>query len=284
MIDRIYVLTLRRCVDRHQAWLAASQMRDIPLDIVSFVEGHDDKGFGNMSEVAEFAAVDGFDFVEEYAVGTRTEYVEQTIASVCQVWNIARILRHIAANDEVCLVIFDDKMITVSFNVLNIIVSELLAVEDEEFFLLQLLQRGDLNELEFREHDRFEQHDLSTAVFKAIFNRQISSYGDFFLRHGIVGYDETMVLSPEGADWVLGCLGRAKDFYTFFDHFIHKRLTEEAHGAVEHGKGLYCPRESGYAFVSEIMPMGSVTGWAPEGSFHYENANQKTEVSWKEVD
>lgn len=284
MIDRVYVLTLKRCVDRHQAWLAASQMRDIPLEIVGFVEGHDDRDFEDMHEIAAFAEADGFGFVEQYALGTVTEYVQQTPASVCQVWNFSRILRHIAEHDHISLILTDDKMLTVSFRVLNLIVDELLSVEDEEFFLFQLLQRGDLNEIAYQEQDRFERHDLSSLVFDAVFHHVVPSYKEFFLKSGVVGYDESMVLSPEGADWILGCMDRADDFYIFYDHFIHNRLGEEAMGAVEMGKGIYCPRESGYGFVGEIMPMGTTTNWAPEGSFHHAEANQMTEVSWEQVD
>lgn len=283
MIDKILVLTLRRCVDRHLAWLAASQMRDIPLEIVGFVEGHDDNDFTDMDEVVGFALDDGFGFVEEYAVGTVTEYVQQTTASVCQVWNIARTLRHIANSDEICLFIFDDKMLTISFNILNIMTSELLYDEKSEFLICQLLQRADLNEVEYKEDNRFERHEVSSLIFDAIFNQKIPSYREFFLKNGIVGYDETMIISPAGADWILGCLDRVDDFYIFYDHFIHNRLTAEAQGAVQEGMGIYCPRESGFAFVSEIMPMGSVTNWAPEGSFHYEESRKKTEIVWEEV-
>jgi len=147
MIDKVLVLTLERCVDRHHAWLGASQMRDIPLEVIHFVKGHDGKAYDSMETIAVAATEDGFDFVEEYAIGTVTEYVQQTPGSVSQVWNYARILRHISEQDEVCLVLNDDKMLTVSFNILNIMVNELLSVVDEEFFALQLTRRGDLNEL-----------------------------------------------------------------------------------------------------------------------------------------
>ena len=280
MIDKVLILTLKDSLDRQRTWLGASQMRDIPLDIISFVQGHAGKDYEAMSDIAKAAAADGFDFVEEYAIGTVTEYVQQTKGSVSQVWNFARIFRHISERPEVCLVLTDDKMLTLSFNILNIMVSELVDQEDEAFFAPQLVQRGDLNEIDFKEKDRFEMAELSEKIFNAIFHQTIPSYKDFFLKRGIVGYDESMVLSPAGANWILNCLQNADDFYIFFDHFIHKRLTIEA---AQENKGIYCPAEAGYVFVSEIMPMGTTTDWAPPGSFHYETAHQKTEIAWEDI-
>ena len=198
MIDKVLVLTLKRCTDRQRTWLGASQMRDVPLDVISFVEGYDGKDYPDMDSIAIAAADDGFDFVEEYALGTVTEYVQQTTGSVSQIWNFARILRHISERDETCLVLTDDKMLTISFNILNVIVKELLEIEDEEFFMLQLLQRGDLNELDFESKDRFQQAKISKQVFNGLLFQTIPSYKDFFLKKGIAGYEESMVLSPAG--------------------------------------------------------------------------------------
>ncbi len=283
MIDKVLVLTLKRCSDRQRTWLGASQMRGIPLDMISFVQGYDGKDYPDMDSIAIAAAEDGFDFVEEYALGTVTEYVQQTTGSVSQIWNFARILRHISERDETCLVLTDDKMLTVSFNILNVIVKELLETEDEEFFALQLWQRGDLNELDFQSKDRFEQAKISEQVFGGLFFQTIPSYKDFFLKKGVIGYEESMVLSPAGANWILNCLQNADDFYIFYDHFIHKRLTIDAAFLSGNGKGVYTPREAGYIFVSEIMPMGTTTDWAPPGTHHYEEANHAYELNWENV-
>lgn len=283
MIDKVLVLTLERCIERQRTWLGASQMRDIPLEHISFIKGHDGKDYEDMSEIAQAASADGFDFVEEYALGTTTEYVHQTPGSVSQVWNYGRILRHISERSEVCLILHDDKMINLSFNILNIIVSELLNIEDEEFFAFQLVQRGDLNEIAYENKDRFELDEMSKQIFSAIFNQAIPSYKEFFLKKGIAGYDETMVLSPEGANWILNCLSSADDFYIFYDHFVHKRLTTEAALATQNGKGIYCPRLSGYKFASEIMFMETTTDYAPEGSLHYEQSKLNTEITWENI-
>ncbi len=284
MIDKILVLTLERCVDRQYAWLGASQMRDIPLERVRFVKGQDDKDYDSMAAIVKAAENNGFPFVEEFAIGTVTDYVQQTPGSVCQVWNYGRILRHISERSEVCLVIHDDKMVNVSFNIINIIINELLSREAEEFYVCQLAQRGDINEIALdQDKDRFEIDRISTAVFQAIFNHAIVSYEDFFLKKGIAGYDETMVLSPAGAAWILNFLYNSDDFYIFYDHFIHCRLTTAAAIANQNGKGVYCPALSGYDFVRQIMPMATTTHFAPEGTVHFEQAQLNTDVVWENV-
>lgn len=283
MIDKILVLTLRRCPDRHWSFLGASRMRDIPTEIISFVEGHDGKDFESMNEIAIFADQDGFGFVENFAIGTKTEFCQQTKASVSQVWNYARILKHISENEHTCLILNDDKMITISFHVLNAIIGELQSIEDQEFLLAQLRHRGDLNELNFEGKDRFQQAEVSKNLYSAIFHQVIPSYKDMFFKPGIQGYEESMVLSPAGANWILRSLEDEDDFYIYYDHFIHKKLTLDGETAIGQNKGIWTPSEDGYKFVDEIMPMGTTTDWAPEGSHHFERAHEKTEVVWEGI-
>lgn len=283
MIDKVLVLTLRRCPERHWSFLGASRMRDIPTEIIGFVEGHDGKEFADMTEIAIHAADDGFNFVEEYAMGTVTEFVQQTPASVSQVWNYGRILRYISENQWTCLVLNDDKMLTINYHILNMMIGELQSIEEEEFFLLQLRHRGDLNEMDFFEKDRFQQASISKEIFNAIFHQIIPSYTDFFLKKGVMGYEESMVISPAGANWILRTLENADDFYLFYDHFIHKKLTTEAGIAITNDKGIWTPAETGYRFVDEIMPMGTTTDWAPRGSHHYKDAHKNTEIKWEAI-
>lgn len=284
MVDEVIVLTLADSFERHWAWLGASQVRKIPYENISYIKGHAGRDFENMEEVAAFAAADGFDFVEEYAIGTVTEYVHQTPASVSQVWNFARILRYISDSTLHCLVLTDDKMLTISFNKLCMLVDELRTCRGKEFFLFQLMRRGDLNELEFVEKDRFEAALFSYDVFDLAFNKEVSGYSDFFLQEGIIGYDESMVLSPAGAAWLLGCLQSSEDFHIFYDHFICKGLPKQSKIAGANGKGIYTPAEVGYSFAEQIMPMGTGTHWAPKGTFHYEESLRTTAVPWKEID
>lgn len=282
MIDKVLVLSLRRCVERHWAWLGASQMRKIPLEIVGFFEGYDGSLFSDIDDVSESASADGFGFVEEYALGTVTEYTQQTPESVSQVWNFARILRYIAERDETCLVLADDKMLSLNFAVVNMISNELLCDPETEFYAFQLSRRGDPNEFDHVSKDRFEDWAFSQQVFQAVFCNEIVSYRDFFLKPGIIGYEESFILSPAGAAWLLDALCRADDFYIYFDHFLCYGLPAMAGEAIESGKGIWTPAEQGYSFVSEIMPMGTTTHWAPEGTLHYEASIAKVEVPWIE--
>ena len=284
MIDKVLVLTLERCIERHWSFLGASRMRGIPTEKITFVQGHDGNDFEDMTEIAIHAAADGFEFVENYAIGTKTEFVQQTNASVSQIWNYARIFRHISEHQETCLILNDDKMITVVFDILNTIADELERREDsEEFFLFQLRHRADLNEMSYYEKDRFQQFEFTEKVFNGMFNQIIPSYSDFFLKKGVMGYEESMIITPAGANWILRTLEDADDFYIFYDHFIHKKLTTEAAIAVQNGKGVWTTAESGYSFVDEIMPMGTTTDWAPKDSHHYKEAHKKTEIKWEDI-
>jgi len=281
MIEEVIVLTIERSVERHWAWLAASKLRGIPEDNISYIKGHFGEDFGDMQAIAEAAARDGFGFVEEYAIGTRTEYVQQTPGSVSQIWNYGRILRYIIDSGKTCLVIVDDKMITIQYGILFLIVNELVNQSDKEFYLFQLRQRGDLNELDFKEKDRHEMSIFTHDIFNAVFHNEIFSYKNFFTKHGVSGYEETMVISPGGANWILDNLHNAGDFYIFYDHFIKTCLSEQAEHKKD--KGIYCPAEAGFSFASEIMPMGSTTHWAPEGSHHYIESQESTSIPWKEI-
>lgn len=280
MIEEVIVLTLEHCIERHWAWLSASKLRGIPEDNISYVKGHFGEDYGDMQEIADAAARDGFGFVEEYALGTVTEYTQQTPGSVSQIWNYARILRYIIESGKICLVIVDDKMITVQYGVLFMIVNELVNQSEKDFYLFQLRQRGDLNELEFKEKDRHEMSVFSHDIFNAIFNNEIYSYKNFFVKQGISGYEETMVISPAGAKWILDNLHNAGDFYIFYDHFIQHCLSVEAKN---NNNGIYCPAEAGYCFVNEIMPMGTTTNWAPKDSHHYIESQECESIPWKEI-
>ena len=282
MIDKVLVLTIPESENRRWLWHGASQMRKIPEEHIYFIKGHAGKDFENMEAVAKAAAADGFNFIEEYAIGTVSEFAQQTPASVSQVWNFARIFRHITEMDETCLVIVDDKMLTVDYHVLSLIVDELHAIENQQFHILQLKQRGDLNEIEYTEKDRFEQDEYTNKVFNAIFHRQIESYVDFFLQPGIKGYEETFIISPPGAAFILETLETAGDFFIFFDHFIHKALSARAKQAPPE-KGIYTPAESGYEFVRLIAPMGTTTHWAPRGTHHFKDSITQTEFKWLEI-
>ncbi len=54
-------------------------------------------------------AADGFPWVEEYSIGLKTDYVQQTAALTCQIWSYAQILRYLVKTEQTGLIISDDK-------------------------------------------------------------------------------------------------------------------------------------------------------------------------------
>lgn len=274
MLDNIYVLTLERSQDRHESWLGAAMhpLCGIPHDLIKFFVGVDAKDYnGDMQAVADAAVQDGFGFVEEYALGTKTEHIQQTAASVAQVWGYAKMLRDIAEKQETTLIIWDDKMLTVPFGFFDD-VSIMLFDADKEFYMWQLILRGDFGEIGLPVVEQKLRAHRSKAVFSTFLTHTLSSPFDFLIDEGLRGYDETIVYSAQGAEWMLEQLENANDFYYFFDHFLCFGLKAQVEEALADGKGFYCPAEFGYNFAKVYRPMGTLTDWAPKGSLHYEES------------
>ena len=274
MLDNIYVLTLERSTDRHESWLGAAHhpLCGIPNDLIKFFIGIDAKDYNNdMQAVADAAVKDGFAFVEEYALGIKTEYVQQTAGSVAQVWSYARMLRDIAEKGETTLIIWDDKMLTVPFSFFYDVLTMLLDAE-KSFHMWQLMLRGDLGEVGLPELAPEIRRYRSMAVFSTILTHTLDTPFAFLIDEGLRGYDETIVYSPLGAEWMLAHLQNANDFYYFFDHFLCFGLKADVTAALNDKKGFYCPTEFGYNFAEVYRPMGTLTDWAPEGSLHYEQS------------
>ena len=150
-IDKHLTLTLGRSGDRQRAVLGAATAMQTPIDKIFFVEGHDDKPYnGDMKAIAQAAADDGFGYAHQFATGISNKWTQQSASAVCQVWNYGRILRHIALGDQVCMVTWDDRVVTVPFPIVDAITSELQS-RSEEFYMFQLRIRfgdSDIIELE----------------------------------------------------------------------------------------------------------------------------------------
>ena len=283
-IDKIIVMTLERTPERQWMWMGASSILDIDPEIVYFAIGKDNKDFGDdMRRVADAAADDGFPFVAEYAQGVNDDEnsgLRQTAGSVCQCWNYARILRELADSDETALIIFDDKMLSVKFSDFCEIVHELQNVEDEEFYALQLRIRGHYSEISLPELDQEQRMHTSRALFQGSIGFGNKSVSDVFFQKGIAGFDESFVFSPVGAKWMLKCLDIAPDYYRYLDHFICQGLPDFAESMIKRNKGIYCPAELGYAFVDDLLPMGTTTDFAVEGSPHYDRSRKQTTLQY----
>jgi len=285
MLDNIYVLTLKRSTDRHESFLGAAShpLCGIPEDLIKFFVGIDAKDYNDdMQAVADAAAQDGFGFVEEYALGTKTEYVQQTAGSVAQVWGYARMLRDIAEKGETTLIIWDDKMLTVPFTFFHDVLVMLQETE-KPFYMWQLILRGDFGETELSEVSPRIRAYRSAAVFSALLTHTLDSPLDFLIDEGLRGYDETILYSPEGAEWMLEKLQSADEFYLFFDHFLCNGLKTAVADAINDDKGFYCPAEYGYNFATVNRPMGTLTDWAPKDSLHYEESIRTSKPVFIEV-
>lgn len=278
-IDKIVVMSLDRTPDRQDKWDGAAAIMGIDPSLVEVAIGHDNKHFDdNMKTVAEAAVADGFPWVADYAQGLKTEYCQQTAASVCQIWNYCRILRELKEQEQTGLIIFDDKMLTLKFDRFLELVAEVRSVEGVEFFALQLMLRGTASEIRLPELTYELRYKMSREIYNGVLDIPMDGYREIFLQHGIMGYDETFVFSPKGADWFLKCLDLApRSDYMFLDHFICQAMPAFGQQAVDRGNGVYCPSEVGYKFVDTFIHVGTTTDWAPEGSSGYEESLKKTE-------
>ena len=106
----------------------------------------------------------------------------------------------------------------------------------------------------------------------------VSTLVDSHIKKGIVGYDEMIVFSPKGAAWMLLNAMEMEELdphyegdgtwwdstvcrRSCFDAWIARDLYGPIEEAVAGGKGLYCPKEIGYRYIHDWLPMGSDVEW-----------------------
>ena len=282
IIDKVIIQTIERNADRHQRVLGAAAMMKIPDDRLLFSIGQDNLDFDDdMERITEAAKADGFEWASEYALGTKTEHVQQTPATACQAWNFGRNLQYIIDNNLTALILWDDKMIAVSWSKLNRVLQSIHNIPTHEFYAAQLVIRGHEDEVILEPVTNTERKEQSLRLFHAITNGlSIEDYGSIFFTRGFAGYDESIVFSPVGAQWMLNLLASSTEFYTFVDHFIKIEMPYHAEKANKMGKGVYCPAEIGYQFVREIQKMGTTTDWAHEDSTMYEGSREITKINY----
>ena len=318
-IDKHLIQTLKRSTNRHWAMRGGAGAMQTPKDKIHFIAGHDNLDYDNdMTAVADAAAADGFAYAHCFAKGLKDDVLSQSASGVCQVWNFSRILRHIALGNETCLVTWDDRVITLPFPFMDKITTHL-QNRDEDFYFWQLRIRiGDAYDLtpdnirilkcypEFIGDEKTQQafSDLMLKdwdMFKfTLTERWISDYCQFINNHyaGLdmtlqphtyvekhlqknrIGYDESMVISPQGAAWILLNAFDMEDLdpadddpdkplwttavqrRNTFDSWMFVDLEPHVHKAIRDGKGIYCPKEIGYKYIHDWLPMGSDVDWA----------------------
>ena len=335
-IDKHLILTLDRSKNRQYSVFGGATAMQTPPDKIRFVKGHDDKGFdGDMNTIADEAEVDGFEFVRQFAGGLENKWIKQSPSGVCQAWNFCRILRYIAMGSETCIITWDDRILTLPFPFVDKVTSEL-QKREEEFYMWQLRIRfgndRDMLEVErihllhpelipdkveyekligdrdvcqrefIKEYDKRFQIFLDGHYKNSIVMTNTKEYVETYLIKDKIGYDESLVISPKGAAWLLIQAINMKELdpdndpneevtwenalnrRSCFDAWISFDLNEPSKKAIADGKGIYCPKRMEYKYVHDWLPMGSDVEWGhPDNEKVQEFRRKKTDINFLDI-
>ena len=335
-IDKHLMLTLERSGDRQKTIFGASTAMQTPADKTFFVKGHDNKDFNDdMKSIAIAAEQDGFPYIHNFAHGISDHFLAQSASGVAQAWNFSRILRYIAMGDDICLVTWDDRVLTLPFPFIETIATAL-QERKEEFYFWQLRIRMSIDDkmdnmkitevypdlidnvdsyIELRERNAEmwnevlnEKWVLDYQQFKKDQYQDMSmitepeKYIDKYIQVGHCGYDESLIISPEGATWLLlqafemeeldPDYNPTEEFHwkrtlyrrNCFDAWMGNDLVDPVNEAISDSKGIYCPGQIGYRFVDEWLPMGSDVDWVNKSNTEYESFRTKsTDINFLEV-
>ena len=294
-IDRYIILTIPSSIKRQWASLAGAVATGVPEDMVSFFKGEDARDYGlNMSYVAQSASEDGYPFFYQFAVGLESAYIKQSAGNVALFWGWARVLEWIADSSETCLLIWDDRIPNIEFNHIDNLCREMKAAGN--FYIAQLRIRSDWANLQAlgRPEYKFEDPYVEEQIFKHAMKNFSGKYLDTFFQSGLLGYDETMILSPVGANWLLQQMKLMEivDIHKDFEFSETKELgiyetdlnplerarlnndnwlcwdpkfREATQEAIESKRGIYTPKKIGYKFVQEFLNFDSDVAWSPDG-------------------
>ena len=336
-IDKHLILTLERSKTRQWAMLGGCTAMQTPIEKIRFIEGHDNLDYDDdMKKVARAADADGFPYAEYFARGLKNEVIGQSASGVCQVWNLSRILRYIANGTETCIITWDDRILTLPFEWIDRITTELQS-RKEEFYFFQLRVRiGDaitdnerickcypellegadeylkLMKKSFDVFDEvlnekwdldFEQFIESQYEDYSLLESKPKTYINKYIQKNRLGYDESMVISPKGAAWLLiqaFDMEDIRDEYEpkdmpYWDIVLHRRNTFDSwmikdldipvQNAIELDKGIYCPKEIGYKYIHDWMFMGSDVEWTNLGNPTMESLRKRnTEIELLEIE
>ena len=275
----VICLNLERAKDRFNAFRGAASQRGIPADKLYFKVAKDARDFDDdFSALIKGAADDGFPFVECYGQGISDDVIQQTPATMSQAWNYCRMFRHIIETGRDTMILHDDRMITVDYDVCEAVLDTLKG-NCQEFYMWQLRIRRVGGSPVFPPEVEIKHEE---DVF-GLFGRQTWRYSDIahlYLAAGLCGGDESMVISPAGAAWILKSLEENPGDYMFFDIFINSKLTELANHEKSYGKGIYTSRKKGYAFAEDYLDMGTSTNYAKEGTKEYQKSISSTPVQF----
>ena len=203
VIERVVALTIEKAVHRQWMYIGGMTGKGVPLADISFYRGRTGAEFGNdYNRVADAADVDGFNFVRCFQGHGDIGIIKQTPAQMCQVWAYASILLDILESKKTTLVTWDDRILTIPYYLLQDIICNLEA-QDDQFWMFQLRLRGEPAYLRMPKDDAETDYLIHADQFLAFTNpNYIPNYTEMFTRKGFYGYDESIVFTPGAAGWV----------------------------------------------------------------------------------
>lgn len=291
-IDRYLILSIPRNIKRQWAVLMGAAAMGVPYEIIRFARGEDAKDYAGMESIAKAAAKDGYPFLNQFAIGQSETYVRQSAGNVALFWSWARVLKKIAESGMCTLLTWDDRIPRIPFVNIEQILKQL--YKKPNFYIWQLRLRSPIVHLAAGgrpEYDieNWEEESRRDAYFFQNCSHNIGNleqYVDAFLQEGLLGYDETMVLSPRGAEWLLKEMmtmeDRTEELRSFEFPDVDGCYTEETivprmrsrlnndnwlcwgldtTEAESAGAKFYTPRKIGYEFFHEPLEFDSNVHW-----------------------
>ena len=319
MIDKYVIMTIPRALKRQQTVIGGTLAMDVPEPKIRFFKGHDARDFDdNMLRIAEAAADDGYKFLYPFAIGMQSAWIKQSAGNVALFWNWARFLKYVADSGETTLLIWDDRIPSVFFDTLETAIAEL--KKKDNFYLWQLRIRGDAQLMKALKRPVSEYMDIKTQT--TLFKSAVRS-GNLNPKHliqpGLLGYDESMILSPAGAAWLLKQMQTMETVETVSTGFVFTetqndsiadvdpnvaerarlnndnwlcwdgKLKTEVDTALKTRKGIFTTKHLGYSFVRDWVNFESDVDWAtpienPDGVITHENNKNLTQIRYLETD
>ena len=180
----VICLNLERAIDRLNAFRGAASQRGIPPDRLYFNVGKDNLDYDDdFSAIIKAAAADGFPYIECYGQGISSDVIKQTPATLCQIWNYCRIFRHIIESGRDSIVLHDDRMLTVDYDVCASVLDTLKS-SCQEFYMWQLRIRMSGGSPVFPPEIEIDHEE---DVF-GLFGRQTWRYSDIAHLYLAAGY------------------------------------------------------------------------------------------------
>ena len=319
MIDQYLILSIPRLLKRHWTALGGAIAKDVPYEIIRFKKGIEARDYKTMTEVAMAAHEDGFPIFHQFALGKQENNSQQSKQNIALFWGWAKALKYIAESGLTTLLTWDDRIPSVKFSVLQEIMKFLYAQPDN-FLIWQLRIRtlpenlplictedeikeilpDDIGKTRADFINTIEGFDIQNINFAMpsgetinLNPKEVIEKRDYahYIRKGLLGYDETMVLSPAGASWlfsqILNMENRIEDLHTFEfpdvpdgfyteetlvptmrsrinnDNWLHWELNPIANEASKNNHGIYTSRKMGYDFVYEPFNFNTTVFWSP---------------------